>query len=88
MGKEKVGNGNFPDAEKDSAIGLLITVFEIHDEEKLLNKALDDFLDVYGEEIPGWMQYLYDYLKDSGDNENKMAVVRNFAKQTKMELIV
>lgn len=85
MGKEKNNNG-ISDSEKEAAAGLLITVFEIHDSEKLLYKALDDFWDVYGSDIPGWMQYLYDCLKNSGDNENKMDVIRNFAEQNKMEI--
>lgn len=86
MGKEKTDNGKIPDSEKDAAIGLLITVFGIHDREKALYKALDDFSVVYGDEIPGWLQHLYDCLKNSENNGNKLDVVRNFAEQHKIEL--
>ena len=85
MMKEK-NNSGMPDSEKDAAIGLLITVFEIHDREKTLIKALDDFADVYGDEIPGWLQHLYDSLKNSENNGNKMDVVRNFAVQRRIVL--
>lgn len=85
MMKEK-NNSGIPDSEKEAAIGLLVTVFEIHDREKALYKALDDFADVYGDEIPGWLQHLYDCLKNSENNGNKMDVVRNFAVQHKIEL--
>lgn len=88
MGKEKTDNGKIPDSEKDAAIGLLVTVFEIHDKKKALYKALEDFSDVYGDEIPGWLQHLYDCLQNSEDNRNKTDVIRNFAEQNKIEIIV
>lgn len=80
-------DGKIPELEKDAAIGLLITVFEINDEKKLLNKALDDFSAVYGDGIPGWMQHLYDCLKNSGNNEIKLDVIKSYAEQNKMEII-
>ena len=85
MKKEK-NNSGMPDSEKEAAIGLLITVFSIHDREKALIKALDDFADVYGDEVPGWLQHLYDYLDKSGNNESKLDVIRDFAEQRKIEL--
>lgn len=86
MGKNKTDNGKMPDSEKEAAIELLITVFSIHDREKALIKALDDFSDVYGDEVPGWLQHLYDYLDKSGNNESKLDVIRDFAEQRKIEL--
>lgn len=86
VGKDKTNNGKIPDSEKDASIGLLVTVFELHDRKKALFKALDDFADVYGDEIPGWLQHLYDYLDKSGNNENKLDVIRDFAEQRKIEL--
>ena len=41
--------------ERDVAISLLITVFEMHEEEMLLYKAIDDFLCCYGADIPEWI---------------------------------
>ena len=64
----------------------MVTVFEIHDRKKALFKALDDFADVYGDEIPGWLQHLYDYVGKSGNNEIKLDVIRDFADQHKIEL--
>ena len=87
MKKEK-NNSGMPDSEKEAAIGLLITVFSIHDREKALMKALDDFSDVYGDEVPGWLQHLYDCMKNTENNGNKLDVVRNFAEQHKIELNV
>lgn len=55
--------------EREAAISLLITVFEMHEEERLLNKALDDFLCCYGEEIPEWIQGLYEHFCNSDDNK-------------------
>lgn len=65
--------------EKDAAISLLIAVFEVHEEEKLLNKALDDFLCCYGAEIPEWMQCLYNHFGSCDDN--KTQIIKNFAKK-------
>lgn len=86
MGKEKTDNGKIPDSEKDAAIGLLITVFGIHDREKALYKALDDFSVVYGDEIPGWLQHLYDSQKNSENDGNKLNVIRDFAEQRRIAL--
>lgn len=86
VGKEKIDNGKIPDSEKEAAIGLLITVFDIHDREKALYKALNDFSIVYGGEISGWLQHLYDYLHKSGNKESKLDVIRDFAEQHKIEL--
>ena len=87
MGKEKIDSG-IPDSEKDAAIYVLITAFEFHDKEKTLFKVLDDFADVYGDDIPGWLQHLYDHFGKSGNNKNKLDVIRKFADQTKIEIIV
>ncbi len=34
----------------------------MHEEEMVLNKALDDFLCCYGAGIPEWLQYLYEHF--------------------------
>ena len=64
--------------EREAAISLLITVFEMHEEEGLMNKALDDFLCCYGAEIPEWMQCLYNHFGSCDDN--KTQIIKNFAK--------
>ncbi len=70
--------------EREAAISLLITVMEMHEEERLLNKALDDFLCCYGEEIPEWMQCLYGHFNscDSG----KTQVIKRFAEKHGLEI--
>lgn len=85
MGKEKNSSG-IPDSEKDAAIYVLTTAFEFHDKKKTLFKALDDFSDVYGDDIPGWLQYLYDHLNKSANNEKKLDVIMDFAEQRKIKL--
>ena len=39
-----MAEGKITQKEKEAAISLLITVMEMHDKERLLNKVLDDFL--------------------------------------------
>ena len=70
--------------EKDAAISLLITVFEVHEEEKLLNKALDDFLCCYGAEIPEWMQCIYDHFNSC--DGNKIQIIKKFAKKHSLKI--
>ena len=38
-----MAGGKITQKEKEAAISLLITVFEMHNKESLFNKALDDF---------------------------------------------
>ncbi len=70
--------------EREAAISLLITVFEMHNKESLLNKALDDFLCCYGEEIPEWLQCLYDHFTSC--KSGKTQVVKKFAEKHKLEI--
>lgn len=70
--------------EKDAAISLLIAVFEVHEEEKLLNKALDDFLYCYGAEIPEWMQCIYNHFNSCDDN--KIQIIKKFAKKHSLKI--
>lgn len=70
--------------EREAAISLLITVFEIHGEEKLLDKALDDFLGCYGEEIPEWIQCLYNHFNNC--DSSKTQVIKQFAQKHNLEI--
>ncbi len=70
--------------EREAGISLLITVFEMHGEEKLLDKALDDFLGCYGEEIPEWIQCLYDHFGSCDDN--KTQIIKKFAKKHNLKI--
>ncbi len=70
--------------EREAAISLLITVFEMHEEEGLMNKALDDFLCCYGAEIPEWMQCLYNHFGSCDDN--KTQIIKNFAKKHSLKI--
>ena len=56
----------------------------MHDKEMVLNKALDDLLCCYGEGIPEWIQYLYDYF--IGCNNGKTQVIKKFAEKHKLEI--
>lgn len=84
MGKGNMGGEKITQKEKEAAISLLITVFEVHEEESLLNKALDDFLCCYGAEIPEWMQYLYNHFGICDDN--KTQIIKNFAKKHSLKI--
>ena len=57
-----MAGGKITQKEKEAAISLLITVFEMHNKESLFNKALDDFLCCYGKKIPEWLQCLYEHF--------------------------
>lgn len=70
--------------EKEAALSLLITVFDVHEDESLLNKALDDFLCCYNEEIPEWIQCLYNHF-DSCDN-NKTQIIKDFARKHSLKI--
>ncbi len=70
--------------EREAGISLLITVFEMHEDEGLLSKALDDFLCCYGEEIPEWLQYLYDHFNSC--DGNKIQIIKNFAKKHSLKI--
>lgn len=70
--------------EREAAISLLITVFEMHEEEPPMNKALDDFLCCYGAEIPEWMQCLYNHFGSCDDN--KTQIIKNFAKKHSLKI--
>lgn len=86
MGKEHIGSGSIPESEKNGAKILLAMVFENNSSEELLIRALNEFDDVYGEDIPGWMQFLYDYLGSFEGNGTKMKVVRNYAEKHQIEI--
>lgn len=79
MSKKGIGQDEIKQEEKVAATSLLITVFEMHDKENLLNKALDDFLCCYNEEIPEWIQGLYEHFCNSDDN--KTQIIKQFAKK-------
>ena len=74
-----MAEGKITQKEKEAAISLLVTVFEMHDKENLLNKALDDFLCCYNEEIPEWIQGLYEHFCNSDDN--KTQIIKQFAEK-------
>lgn len=84
MGKGNLGHDEIKQEEKNAAVSLLVTVFEMHEDERLLNKALDDFLCCYGEEIPGWMQCLYNHFGSCDDN--KTQIIKNFAKKHSLKI--
>ncbi len=84
MEKENISQKKIKKEERDAAVSLLITVFEMHDKEMVLNKALDDFLCCYGEEIPGWMQCLYNHFGSCDDN--KTQIIKNFAKKHSLKI--
>jgi hypothetical protein len=79
-----MAEGKITQKEKEAAISLLVTVFEMHDKEDLLNKALDDFLCCYGEEIPEWLQCLYNHFNRCDDN--KTQVIKRFAEKHGLEI--
>lgn len=79
MSKKGIGQDEIKQEEKVAATSLLITVFEMHDKESLLNKALDDFLCCYNEEIPEWIQGLYGHFCNS--NDNKAQIIKQFAEK-------
>ena len=79
MSKKGIGKDEIKQEEKVAATSLLITVFEMHDKENLLNKALDDFLCCYNEEIPEWIQGLYEHFCNSDDN--KTQIIKQFAEK-------
>lgn len=84
MGKKGIGQGEIKKEEKNAAISLLITVFEIHEDESLLNKALDDFLCCYREEIPEWLQCLYEHFNNC--DSSKTQVIKQFAQKHNLEI--
>lgn len=86
MGKGNMGQDKIKKEERDAAISLLITVFEMHDKEVVLNKALDDFLCCYGEEIPEWLQCLYGHFVGRDNNGIQMQVIKQFAENHNLEI--
>lgn len=84
MGKGNMSGEKITQKEKEAAISLLVTVFEVHEEEKLLNKALNDFLCCYGAGIPEWIQYLYEHFISC--NSGKTQVIKKFAEKHKLEI--
>ncbi len=84
MSKKGIGQDEIKQEEKVAATSLLITVFEMHEEERILNKALEDFLCCYNEEIPEWLQCLYEHF-NSFDN-NKTQVIKQFAQKHNLEI--
>ena len=84
MGKGNMGQGKIKKEERDAAISLLITVFEMHDKEMVLNKALDDFLCCYGEEIPEWLQCLDEHFNNC--DSSKTQVIKQFAQKHNLEI--
>ena len=81
-----MAGGKITQKEKEAAISLLITVFEMHNKERLLNKALDDFLCCYGEEIPQWLQSLYEHFAGCDNNGIQMQVIKQFAENHNLEI--
>ncbi len=79
-----MAGGKITQKEKEAAISLLVTMFEMHDKEGLLNKALDDFLCFYGEEIPEWFQYLYEHFNNC--DSSKTQVIKRFAERHGLEI--
>lgn len=79
-----MAEGKITQKEKEAAISLLVTVFEMHDKEGLLNKALDDFLFCYGTEIPEWIQCLYEYFNNC--DSSKIQVIKRFAENHGLEI--
>lgn len=81
MGEEKITQ-----EEKDAAVSLLISVFEIHRKESLLDRALDEFSCGYGDEIPDWFQRLYAYFADRDSSEIQMKVIRKYAEKHNLKI--
>ena len=84
MEKENISQKKIKKEERDAAVSLLITVFEMHDKEMVLNKALDDFLCCYGEEIPEWLQCLYGHFNNC--DSSKTQVIKQFAQKHNLEI--
>ncbi|RKI37136.1 hypothetical protein D7V86_23910 [bacterium D16-51] len=84
MSKKGIGQDEIKQEEKVAATSLLITVFEMHEEERILNKALEDFLCCYNEEIPEWMQCLYEHFNNC--DSNKTQVIKRFAQKHNLEI--
>lgn len=79
---EKISND-----EKVAAICLLVNVFDLHkEEEKLLNKALNDFDCVYGEKIPTWLQCIYMHCLGCSDNDLQIQIIREYAEKHDLKL--
>ena len=51
----------------------------MHEEEMVLNEALDDFLCCYGAGIPEWLQYLYEHFHNC--DSSKTQVIKQFAQK-------
>ncbi len=86
MGKGNMGGEKITQKEKEAAISLLVTVFEMHEDEGLLNKALDDFLCCYGEKIPEWIQCIYSHFAGCDNNGIQMQVIKQFAENHNLEI--
>ena len=84
IGKGNMSREKITQKEKEAAISLLITVFEMYEEERFLDKALDDVLCCYGEEIPEWIQCLYNHFNNC--NSSKTQVIKQFAQKHNLEI--
>lgn len=71
--------------EREGAMFLLVNVFERFDEAEQLEKRMEEFSSVFGETIPGWLQILYDYMAQLGEN-GKMDIIKDFARKHGMEI--
>lgn len=81
-----MAGGKITQKEKEAAISLLITVFEMHNKESLFNKALDDFLCCYGKKIPEWLQCLYEHFACCDNNGIQMQVIKQFTENHNLEI--
>ena len=84
MEKGNRGQDKIKQEERETAISLLITVMEMYEEERLLNKALDDFLCCYGEKTPEWLQCLYNHFNSC--DSDKTQVIKQFAQKHNLEI--
>ncbi len=84
MEKGNMGQDKIKQEEREAAINLLITVFEMYDKEMVLNKALDDFLCGYGEKIPECLQCLYEHFNNC--DSSKTQVIKRFAENHGLEI--
>ena len=73
----------YTDRDYDAgAILLLVKVLVLYKtDEELLLKALNQFSDVYGEQIPGWFETIYHFFSDYPESELQMAILDKYASQ-------
>lgn len=71
--------------ERESAMFLLVNVFEQFDGAEQLEKRMDEFSTVFGETIPEWLQILYDYMNHF-EKKEKVDIIRDFARKRGIEI--